>query len=115
LEDQFDGANRKHLRRFIFVDEKDKPSSSSGHTVPALPHRQITATSSAGATAFSFPSANDIDTETTSKEVEHALYLLLDGEKEEKRELSRLPTCAVFHKLSAGRGVPHTFYGMRST
>ena len=24
--------------------------------------------------------------------------------------LARLPACAIFHKLSAGKGAPHTFY-----
>jgi len=31
--------------------------------------------------------------------------------KEEKMALARLPTCAIFHKLSVGKGAPHTFYG----
>lgn len=35
------------------------------------------------------------------------------GEKmiEEKKELQRIPTCAVFHKIAQGKGVPHTFIG----
>jgi hypothetical protein len=32
------------------------------------------------------------------------------GEKEEKVALVRLPTCAIFHKSSASKGAPHTFY-----
>lgn len=30
-------------------------------------------------------------------------------------QLARLPTCAVFHRLTAGRGIPHSFAGMLST
>ena len=30
---------------------------------------------------------------------------------EEKRELVRIETCAVFHKLTPGPGVPHSFIG----
>lgn len=30
---------------------------------------------------------------------------------EEKLELARIPTCAVFHKLTPGKGVPHSFIG----
>ena len=29
----------------------------------------------------------------------------------EKKELARIPTCAVFHKLTPGQGVPHSFVG----
>ncbi|KAI0923360.1 hypothetical protein AcW1_006344 [Taiwanofungus camphoratus] len=41
-------------------------------------------------------------------------YLLNDTpglEKTGRRELARIPTCAVFHKQCAGRGVPHSFVG----
>ena len=30
---------------------------------------------------------------------------------EDRRELVRIPTCAIFHKFAAGRGVPHSFVG----
>jgi len=33
------------------------------------------------------------------------------SQTEEKMVLARLPTCAIFHKTSAGKGAPHTFYG----
>lgn len=38
------------------------------------------------------------------------------GEKSgEKRELQRIPSAAVFHKIATGKGVPHTFVGERAT
>lgn len=33
------------------------------------------------------------------------------AEDEEKRDLVRISSCAFFHKLSAGMGVPHSFVG----
>lgn len=33
------------------------------------------------------------------------------GLEVEKRDLARIPTMAIFHKLTVGRGVPHTFVG----
>lgn len=30
---------------------------------------------------------------------------------EEKRELVRIESCAIFHKLTPGQGVPHSFIG----
>lgn len=32
-------------------------------------------------------------------------------QEDEKQELTRIPTCAVFHKVAQGRGVPHSFIG----
>lgn len=29
----------------------------------------------------------------------------------EHKKLQRIPTCAVFHKVAEGKGVPHTFIG----
>lgn len=39
------------------------------------------------------------------------MYLVAEDDAHPRLPLARLPTCAVFHKLTAGRGVPHTFYG----
>lgn len=41
----------------------------------------------------------------------NSLYLVAEDDAHPRLPLVRLPTCAVFHKLTAGRGVPHTFYG----
>ena len=37
-----------------------------------------------------------------------------DDSIDQKRELQRIPTCAVFHKIASGKGVPHTFVGQCS-
>ena len=37
----------------------------------------------------------------------------LDGMSDvERKRLERIPSCAVFHKMTGGKGVPHTFIGM---
>ena len=30
---------------------------------------------------------------------------------EDRKELVRIPTCAIFHKFASGKGVPHSFVG----
>jgi len=32
-------------------------------------------------------------------------------ESDKRNELPRIDSCAVFHKITSGRGVPHTFTG----
>ena len=88
LEDKFDGANRMNLRHFISPDEKSSEANydEDGEKLdPGLPPY------------FYLPSP-----------AEKAA-----GEKmvEERRMLQRIPTCAVFHKIASGKGVPHTFIG----
>lgn len=36
--------------------------------------------------------------------------IFLDDLTHTELELTRIPTCAIFHKLSPGTGVPHAFY-----
>lgn len=38
------------------------------------------------------------------------LYMRGEDDAHPRLPLPRLPTCAVFHKLTGGKGVPHTFY-----
>ena len=88
LEDKFDGANRMNLRHFISPDEK----ASEAHY--------------------------DEDGEELDPGLPPYFYLPSPAEKaagekmiEERRILQRIPTCAVFHKIASGKGVPHTFVG----
>ncbi|KDR82452.1 hypothetical protein GALMADRAFT_237778 [Galerina marginata CBS 339.88] len=92
LEDRFDGKNRMNLRHFI-------------HQTPK--HGENYA----------------VDEDETSEDREDISYYILQGSGEdtsdkyvdeksgEKKELQRIPSCAVFHKLASGQGVPHTFVG----
>ncbi|KAG6853925.1 hypothetical protein C0991_012415 [Blastosporella zonata] len=87
LEDKFDGANRQNLRHFIQKDDKK------------------------------------VEAEDTDTDMDSTLYYVPAGVPElnsdsralvlgERRELQRIPTCAIFHKMSEGKGVPHTFIGL---
>jgi KUP system potassium uptake protein len=89
LEDEFDGQNRMNLRHFIGSSESEKPIS---------------------------------DNDDVTSEVEYPLsyYCIqnprLDGPiddkaVEQRMEIQRIPTFAIFHKLASGKGVPHTFVG----
>jgi KUP system potassium uptake protein len=109
LEDNFDGARRKNLRHFIHVHHHGEDSDRITFNLR---------TGDALATA-----ENQDDEKQTEKEKERAesLYYYVsepeesashdEGQAEEEHELVRIPTCAIFHKLSNGRGVPHTFIG----
>ncbi|THV03032.1 potassium transporter [Dendrothele bispora CBS 962.96] len=97
LEDTFDGANRQNLRHFLFRDVKSTSLSLR-------------------------PGVEEVEEEQAESddenELESATYyistLARDGsdEKNDRQEIIRIPTMAVFHKLSSGRGVPHTFVGL---
>ncbi|KAG8908676.1 hypothetical protein FRC01_007308 [Tulasnella sp. 417] len=118
LEDHFDGMNRKNLRHFIVVDESDnsrekrirkRVTSTQASSKPA------TLTYVAGDTIKSQGGDEEVDEDDDSPEgsvkANQTLYLVPEDESQPRRHLARLPTCAVFHKLTSGRGVPHTFYG----
>lgn len=89
-EDTFDGNNRRNLRQLLSLD----PSSSSEKrsTRPPSAANEV---------------EDDLELETELVE-KMSLYLQMD---DKKIELPRIPTCAVFHKMSSGKGVPHTFSG----
>ncbi|KAF8318169.1 potassium transporter [Clavulina sp. PMI_390] len=111
LEDEFDGKNRKNPRHFLLSagpsrrtmspapEEKDGVTTFTGGEVaedlgvPTLSHR-------AGTTG----SAQD------DVVVSDALTFV-DDEGEGEMTVVRLPTAAIFHKITAGKGVPHAFYG----
>ncbi|RDB17948.1 High affinity potassium transporter [Hypsizygus marmoreus] len=89
LEDKFDGMNRKNLRHFIQQDD-------------------------GGVTFDDSESMNDAD-QLTDRDLSY--YYMPDfdvkpgSELAKRRKLQRIPTCAVFHKIAEGKGVPHTFIG----
>ena len=100
MEDRFDGANRRNLRHFIVAGEKGEVT---------LPARERT---------LSITYDNDEFEESVSVQ-ERYYYFARDKtmsdsiqeQAEDRRELVRIPTCAVFHKFAAGKGVPHSFVG----
>jgi len=108
LEDAFDGANRKNLRHFIHVNE-----ASEKVTLTVRPSPDV---------RFEDDHGIDEDQEKgepmkdptyyfLSPEAELAYHANRDSSSEGRRELVRIPTCAIFHKIASGKGVPHTFIG----
>jgi len=91
LEDQFDGANRKNLRHFIVTEDGEKR---------ALPPIEVQP-----------PNGVDVEVDTLGEETYYYLERLGSDAEEEKQELVRIDTCAVFHKVASGKGVPHSFVG----
>ncbi|KLO05737.1 potassium transporter [Schizopora paradoxa] len=135
LEDRFDGKNRKNLRHFIMEDEH-----ANIHLLPhqfnrSNFHNSVDDNDNDHALAaehdfdeFDRPlyyvSSNRNSMVTHSKmgpggagefgeEKSITSTLEHDGNAavEEKKELVRINTCAIFHKLTPGRGVPHSFIG----
>jgi len=97
LEDEFDGTNRQNLRHFIYQDLKGagKQTDSSTEDDDGL---------------------NDSENILEDRGVEYYYLPKYDGpspplSEAERRVLPRIPTCAIFHKMTRGRGVPHSFVG----
>ncbi|CAE6459525.1 hypothetical protein ACGC1H_004059 [Rhizoctonia solani] len=102
LEDEFDGANRHNLRHFIMLDSVDYDEKAAPATV-------ILANSQTSTANQEITFVDDqLATEEEFENEKLGLYLLSDSK--ERRLLPRVETAAVFHKLSAGKGVPHAFY-----
>ncbi|KAG8832168.1 hypothetical protein FRC17_001875, partial [Serendipita sp. 399] len=104
LEDHFDGANRRNLRHFI-----------SKEVIETVSHSPITRRNR------TLPYNADLDVtvhEVQEEEVKSGMIPHIQEDTklyldigDEKVPLSRMSTMAIFHKLSSGKGVPHTFYG----
>jgi KUP system potassium uptake protein len=103
LEDEFDGANRRNLSHFIMLDTVGHEKEISS---PVIPFRSSHTVSASQEITFV---DDQVATEEDLENEKLGLYLLSDTK--EKRLLPRVETAAVFHKLSAGKGVPHAFYG----
>ena len=99
LEDRFDGHNRRNLRDIIIRKEEND----------VLLRVQSTET-------------NIVENEEDAESIHKAeRYYVLDhhedkpgynassDDKSSLKVMARIPTCAIFHKLTTGRGVPHTF------
>lgn len=100
LEDRFDGANRRNLRHFIVSGEKGEV------TIPTNEKAQSVA------------SDNEEHDELASVQERYYYFARdktisdsLHEQAEDRRELVRIPTCAIFHKFASGKGVPHSFVG----
>jgi KUP system potassium uptake protein len=104
LEDEFDGANRHSLRQFISMVVPTKPTSPHPNRSVPLGGVEFIENYLAAALADCAPT----DRQQSENET---IQLVLDTGGREKIPLPRMSTMAIFHKLSYGKGVPHTFYG----
>lgn len=120
LEDEFDGSNRRNLRHFI---------STEAQQISEKPTRAASPSPRSGDYAGDEAGVSEMNVATLEDQLNEVVSLFLHrdtptsltqrvgplnekkSQKEEKMALVRLPTCAVFHKTSAGKGAPHTFYG----
>ena len=122
LEDEFDGSNRHNLRHFISteVHVSEKPTRAASPSVRFVDD----ARDEVGISEMNVATLDDQFKEQVSlffhRDVPADLARRITtgitieekiDQKEEKLVLARLPTCAIFHNLSAGNGTPHTFYG----
>ncbi|KAG6916310.1 hypothetical protein DXG01_007358 [Tephrocybe rancida] len=94
LEDKFDGANRQNLRHFIRHGGKASGALSEKYGIEE-------AGSSASDSDSTFYYTPGLDENRGTGEIAPA----------DLRPLQRIPTCAIFHKIAEGKGVPHTFIG----
>ena len=88
MEDDFDGQNRMNLRHFIRSNESKKPQADDDDEVSL-----------------------ECDYPTSYYYIQNPEMAIDDKAVEERKDLQRIPTFAVFHKLAPGKGVPHTFVG----
>ncbi|OSX64573.1 hypothetical protein POSPLADRAFT_1073955 [Postia placenta MAD-698-R-SB12] len=114
LEDSYDSSNRMNLRHVIFT-ERDRSELQIRRPVDLKHSKEIELSEGDDA------SGRDSEDLEVEEEREHAtavdpetFYILDDagqGSGATHRPLARIQTCAVFHKLTVGRGVPHSFIG----
>jgi len=119
LEDEFDGSNRRNLRHFISTEVQlisEKPTRPASPTVPGDDWKDGAGLSEMNTVTLEGRLNEDVslflhgNTPTTMTQRTNTLEEK-NSQKEGKMALVRLPTCAIFHKTSAGKGAPHTFYG----
>jgi hypothetical protein len=104
LEDKFDGTNRRNLRHFIVPGEADEIALHMGNVVARANQGGVSEDERAPSPLPDYYYMATGEKLKSSKES-------IDDEEPEKRQLVRIPTCAIFHKLSSGKGVPHSFVG----
>ncbi|KAF9046080.1 potassium transporter [Panaeolus papilionaceus] len=95
LEDNFDGQNRMNLRHFIY---QEKGGHASG--VDDDGDSSDITDDTANQSFYMLSNSNGLEKSGT-----------VPPASTERKELQRIPTCAIFHKVASGKGVPHTFVG----
>lgn len=105
LEDNFDGSTRENLRHVILCHEDSELDEKSSQS-----DEDRTMFETAGHVVIAEAPPRDnipryILTRPYSRDSDDELKKIIQV----KKPLARIPTCAIFHKLTTGRGVPHSF------
>lgn len=105
LEDRFDGHNRRNLRDIIIRKEDNDmvlrvQSIDSDHIIGEQEENDNAQKSE------KYYVLDHSDTKAALTEFDLSSD---DNHKSGLKVMARIPTCAIFHKLTTGRGVPHTF------
>lgn len=97
LEDAFDGNHRSDLQSVIVREHMEK--TEDDHIVPDA--------------AYSYGEEDVVSESETYYVCEDPVIsqLLPSKESSSLLQLARLSTCAIFHRLTSGKGVPHSFSG----
>lgn len=122
LEDEFDGSNRRNLRQFVSTEIPHMSERPTRVPSPSL-GSQDNLNDGTGVSEMYVATLDDQfrdevslflhrDTSLRRRATAGITIQEKKKQKEEKMVLVRLPTCAIFYKMSAGKGVPHTFYGL---
>ncbi|KAF9517117.1 hypothetical protein BS47DRAFT_1436128 [Hydnum rufescens UP504] len=100
LEDDFDGKNRRNPRHFI-INQSLRQTIAP---ITAPEEKDLSENSDED-----YPTEVVTTFETPGNEDGGGLRFL-NHTTQTEIDLARIPACAIFHKLTAGRGVPHSFY-----
>ncbi|PAV24186.1 potassium transporter [Pyrrhoderma noxium] len=106
LEDKFDGANRRNLR--LFISEGDD-GANTVH-IETADERSLNEHDRGSGVTFErdAPTLYYMARTTMQTPTDEKSMMVWE---EEKRKLPRIDSCAIFHKLTPGSGVPHSFIG----
>ena len=110
MEDAFDGSTRRNLRHLI-VTRDEEPELQIGLDAEKKGDDSTVDASSVNA------SIEDDGASISQRSVQYYVMDESDSLGDVKantanphpKPLARIPTCAIFHKLTTGRGVPHAF------
>lgn len=121
LETKFDGSTRRNLRHIIFHKGEEpqlqigEPLAASGNS--SDDHESEKHAEQLGQVAVQGYASSGASNVSDLYE-NSPTYFVTDGHVPDEKSahdgqnlipLSRIETCAIFHKLSEGRGVPHSF------
>lgn len=99
LEDAFDGNHRSDLQHVIVREHTEE---IVGHPIAEVRYEDDNASELTENYFVCDPTRHVLDEVLPTKDSDSLL------------QLARLPTCAVFHRLTSGKGVPHSFAGRSS-